>query len=398
MELSNHRVLVFGRFETGLAIMRSLGMEGVNFLSIDYKKDVGWYSRYGKKSLCPHPNDEVNLLKWVKDNFTKDRRRIAFISNDSFLNFFIHNRDILGRYFSVEMPSNETLIQIQDKLSQYSLCMNFGISAPRTIEVKEGLDITDFPFPAFLKGKEVDSWRKYFGGSKKGFVINSKSHFDDIIAKIPLQEVPVVLQELIIGPDDNHFKYCAYRDSNGVIVAEFMLQKMIQYPVHYGIGASVKSVFDERLLVVGRRLFNEINFCGVGSAEFKLDARDGEYKLIELNPRYWQQNYLPTKCGVNFPILQYKNFMGHPEYTQREYRIDVLWRNGLLTLYALMDYLRMGRHQFSSRLKMLKGEMVYSHFELNDIKPWLNHIEYGLVFLKLPYLLIRSFICSEKKT
>ena len=397
MDLSHHSVIVFGRFETGLAIMRSLGEAGVKFLSIDYKKDVGWYSRYGSKSLCPKPVDESSLLDWVSRNFNPDRQRIAFVSNDGFLNFFSRNRDYLAKYFSLEMPSAETLNRIQDKLLQYDLCIELGVPAPKTIEVTVGIDVSNFPFPAFLKGKDVNTWRKYFGGNQKGFVISSKSHFDDFMKHFPLHQVSVILQELIQGPDENHYKYCAYRDGSGKIVAEFMLQKIIQYPVHFGIGASVKSVFNEKLLIEGRKLFHEINYCGVGSAEFKLDERDGVFKLIELNPRYWQQNYLSTTCGINFPSLQYGRFLGNRVCVHSEYRRGVMWRNGLLTLYALTEYFRMGRLDFLSRIKMLRGRTVYSHLDLADIKPWLNHIEYGIVILKLPFILLRLFIRSGRK-
>ena len=56
---------------------------------------------------------------------------------------------------------------------------------------------------------------------------------------------------------------------------------------------------------MGKRFLESIGYRGIGSAEFKRDERDGELKLIELNPRYWQQAALAERCGVNFPLAQY---------------------------------------------------------------------------------------------
>jgi predicted ATP-grasp superfamily ATP-dependent carboligase len=37
--------------------------------------------------------------------------------------------------------------------------------------------------------------------------------------------------------------------------------------------------------------------------EFKKDIRDGEYKLMEINPKFWGSLDLSIACGVNFPKL-----------------------------------------------------------------------------------------------
>ena len=46
-----------------------------------------------------------------------------------------------------------------------------------------------------------------------------------------------------------------------------------------------------------------MGYHGIAHIEFKLDARDGVYKLMEINPRGWQFSYLATVCGVNLPYL-----------------------------------------------------------------------------------------------
>jgi len=79
-------------------------------------------------------------------------------------------------------------------------------------------------------------------------------------------------------------------------------------------------------------LMTEMKWRGVAEAEFKIDARDGVPKLMEVNPRFWAYLRLPVACGVNFPHLMYKLCTGegfdmvdeYPEgvgYINARYRI-----------------------------------------------------------------------------
>lgn len=46
--------------------------------------------------------------------------------------------------------------------------------------------------------------------------------------------------------------------------------------------------------------------------EFKSDFRDGQYKLLDVNPRAWGWHSLCAPCGVDFPYLAYREALGEP--------------------------------------------------------------------------------------
>jgi predicted ATP-grasp superfamily ATP-dependent carboligase len=336
------------------------------------------------------------LLKWIKENLLQYNRPLVFISSDDFLNFFSKHRSFLEQYFTLEIPSSQLIDSLQNKYFQYTICIDNNINAPETFIVNESLDSSKLKYPAFLKGLDVNIWRSHFGGSFKGFVIKDEDEYKRITNSYNIQEVPSIIQELIEGPDENHFKYCAYRNAKGDILAEFMLQKLVQFPKGYGIGASVKSIYDSELLEQGRKLFHGINYVGVGSAEFKRDQKDKVLKLIELNPRYWQQNFLATQCGVNFPEIQIQNHQNKEIISKGKYDLGVVWMNRLLTARALAVYLKAGFSSFQKRLRMLKGKKVYSHQFSADQGPFYKEAQYGLVFLKLPFVLLKQIINNRK--
>jgi predicted ATP-grasp superfamily ATP-dependent carboligase len=60
--------------------------------------------------------------------------------------------------------------------------------------------------------------------------------------------------------------------------------------------------------------------------EFKVDPRDNEPKLMELNPRFWGSLALAIHAGVDFPYLLYKMAMGEEFEPVVEYKVGVRCR------------------------------------------------------------------------
>ena len=388
--------IVFGLFETGLGVIRSLGKKGVNILGIDFKNDIGCYSRYVKAIICPHPiEQEKQFIEWIHLTFSGIKGRIpVFFTSDSFLISFSKNREIFSRYFLFNLVDHLLLEQISDKYSQFQLASIAGIDLPATwkINIQSDLDriTNNVHFPLFIKGQDVNSWRKEISGSIKGFLVNNRIELVDKVKMILEKKVPVILQEVIEGPDTNHFKYCSYISSNGDVLAEFTLQKIRQNPIHFGVGAVVESIYKPELIDLGRKLFIGIGFKGIGSAEFKVDNRDGKLKLIEINPRYWQQNYLSTVCGVNFPFINYLNLLQETPEPVNNFKYGVKWVNRYMDFDSFIKYRKEGILTFSSWRKSLKGKKVYPDFTWDDPIPALYEIGFGLKLLKIPKFLFKK--------
>ena len=60
----------------------------------------------------------------------------------------------------------------------------------------------------------------------------------------------------------------------------------------------------------GLRLLKALGFHGISQVEFKRDPRDGRYKLMEVNPRLWQWHGLAAACGVDLPLIAYRDLTG----------------------------------------------------------------------------------------
>ncbi|HEY5596498.1 MAG TPA: ATP-grasp domain-containing protein, partial [Candidatus Bipolaricaulota bacterium] len=98
------------------------------------------------------------------------------------------------------------------------------------------------------------------------------------------------------------------------------------------------------------------SYCGFVGIEFKLDARDGTYRLIEINPRTVSGNQLAISAGIDFPWIGYQYLTGsgleaspvtpfrpQVKYVNEEWDVQAylaLRRSGALSLRGWYDSLR----------------------------------------------------------
>jgi predicted ATP-grasp superfamily ATP-dependent carboligase len=78
---------------------------------------------------------------------------------------------------------------------------------------------------------------------------------------------------------------------------------------------------DRSLVEQSAELLRAMNWQGVAMVEFKLDQRDGQAKLMEVNGRFWGSLQLAVDAGVNFPLLLYRLALGEDVPAQTQYRI-----------------------------------------------------------------------------
>lgn len=393
-----HTAVVLGMFETGLGVVRSLGKKGVKVFGFDFKRDIGFYSKYITAEICPHPLDKQEDFVRFMIKFADGckEKPALFITSDNFLLSVSRNIKKLSDHYLINMPKPSLIESISDKHKQYLLVEKGGIPVPKTYlpksinALKKLAD--DIEYPVFIKALEVNSWREHISSTLKGFVVKNK---DDLFHNYELifrKNCSAIIQEIIKGPDTNNHKVCLYINSKKEVLAGFTLFKIRQDPIHFGVGSCVESRINRELMNLGIELFKKIGYIGVGSAEFKRDIRDGQYKLIELNPRYWQQNSLTEKCGLDFAFINYLDLIKQNPKSQKSFREGVKWVNIYMDFNSFLSYRKEKTLKFTTWLKSLRGPKIFSDFAWNDLKPFFYEFRFGLKLFKIPkYLFKRIF-------
>ena len=125
-----------------------------------------------------------------------------------------------------------------------------------------------------------------------------------------------------------------------------------------------------------------INFYGLVEVEFRLDPRDGQYKLLDVNARTWGYHSLGQAAGVDFPYMLYLDQLGKPVSCSRA-RTGVCWVRLLTDFPVGIHGSLLKRWGFWQYLQSLCGADTEAVFDAHDLLPSLA--EAALI----PYLFLK---------
>jgi predicted ATP-grasp superfamily ATP-dependent carboligase len=299
--------------------------------------------------------------------------------------FVSEYREILGIYFKFAMPNKVLMRQLLNKKTQYSLAEKMGISLPKTFYPDKLGAVKDLDgkidYPVILKPIYSIKWRKVYGVTKVQLV-HSREELINAYRKIKQFNLEVMIQEVVVGPDTNHYKICLYLNKDSEPLLLFTLKKMRNYPCYFGVGSAVESQWYPEVADLGLHFLKGIKYVGVGSIEFKKDIRDNQLKMIELNSRLWLQNSLAERCGMNFPYTQYLDLIEEKVEQQSDFNEGIKWIYIGSDFASFKGYHKDKRLSYINWFKSLRGKKTFAVFAWDDMKPFLHSIEFGLVILK----------------
>jgi D-aspartate ligase len=295
----------------GLAAIRSLGRAGIPVLALDHRRSaLGFRSRYAKAVLCPDPQDErafVSFLTELGDGL--ERPAPVLPTHDEPLNAIARGRRRLGDRFRYPFPSWEALSRVQSKRAQLEAAAEAGVAVPRTLHpgsVEEArLAAAELGYPVLVKPSATEGYRRRFA---RPFRCENERELDQAYAQTEAYE-PMV-QEVIPGGDEELYTLGSYLAEDGEPLGLFCGRKLRQTPPRVGTCRVGEAVWIDDVVRQGLALLLALGFHGISQVELKRDPRDGELKLMEVNPRLWQWHGLAAACGVDVPLLAYRDLVG----------------------------------------------------------------------------------------
>lgn len=304
-----------------LAVTRSLGRHGIPVIALGQEEQsITFHSRYASEHLVyPDPvSDEPGFLRTVLALGQRQRaagmRTVVFPTSDRIVKCFSDHREQLAAFFEIYMPSRDAVEASLDKLAQYRVAERIGVPYPRTYsngdharlvaDLASGRAVT----PLFLKARVplADHSLARFRRMKLETADDAIRQF----AEAESLHVPFVVQEIIPGGDDQLFTLGSTMNARGEFVSAFTGRKLRQMPPGFGICRVGESLPVPIMAELGRRLLAEIGFHGISQVEFKFDARDQKYKLMEVNPRSWSWIGLPIELGADLPWAMFCEALG----------------------------------------------------------------------------------------
>lgn len=102
--------------------------------------------------------------------------------------------------------------------------------------------------------------------------------------------------------------------------------RQLTYPVQGGIGAVNVTTNEPRMLRMAASLLETVEWHGPALIEFKLDSRDGTYRLLEVNPKFWGTTALSIRAGIDFPSMACRMAVSGDIEPVFDYRVGLTYR------------------------------------------------------------------------
>lgn len=281
-----------------------------NILKIRYRENL-WDEKVFLEELDLYFNEH------------KKEKILLVSSNETYGEFIAKNKAKLKKKFFFNYPSVKLQHTLVNKEDFYKTYADYDIDLPRSIYYDctkdEKINEGDITFPVIVKPANVILFKHIsFAGKKKIYKLENMEELNDVIDKFKKGNYTdtIIIQEYIPGDDSHLFDAVVYADKNKkvkmVSFAQIGLQehapRMIGNAAVIINGYSQYPGVEEQIEKI-RKFTEKIGYQGFAEFDMKYDARDGKYKVMEINARQGRCSYYIVPAGFNLIELLYKDLI-----------------------------------------------------------------------------------------
>ncbi|MFF4566058.1 ATP-grasp domain-containing protein [Streptomyces sp. NPDC001435] len=234
--------------------------------------------------------------------------------------------------------------RLASKQGLHELCMEHGIPSPTASFPQSYDEIVDFAekarFPVVAKNREAFVRRKRPAVNGTTRIATREGLLT--LARDWGERPGVILQEYLPREEAEDWIVHACFDADSAPLAMFTGVKVRSWPPHAGMTANAYVVDNPELADLAARFIKQIGFSGIIDLDLRFDRRDGQYKLLDFNPRMGAQFRLfENESGVDVVRAMHLNLTGRtvPEGEQRAGHRYIVEN---IDLPALLAYRRSG--------------------------------------------------------
>jgi D-aspartate ligase len=357
----------------GLGIARSLGMLGVPVYSIVEDRFVPVAaSRYLAGSFVwnTHGLRNPQLVEGLAFIGTALKRPTILIPTDDFAAILIAEESAaLRQWFVFPKIQGDLPRCLATKRRLHTLCTEMNVPSPPTFAPKSLSDvralIERITFPVVVKASAA--WLASVSNTR---LVHSPSELLDIYCRAESEQLSnLLIQEYISDGEDWFFH--GYCDAKSECLAGFTGRKLRSCPPQAGITTLGKSVSNDTLSLHSERLLKAILYTGIMDIDYRFDRRDGQYKLLDFNPRIGAQFRLfQDSETLDVARALYRDLTGHSVRKSRQ--ID-----GRSFIVELQDcrasFYHFRRRELSALnwLRSVRDCKEFAWLRLNDPLPFL---------------------------
>jgi predicted ATP-grasp superfamily ATP-dependent carboligase len=256
----------------------------------------------------------------------------------------------------------------------FDLATAHGVPTPRTIFPRSLEDVLEYatrgPFPVMLKG--IYGNRLQMRTRKKMAIIQTREELIEAYKTMEDPESPnLMLQEYIPGNDDQVYIFNGYFNRESACLFGLTGHKIRQFPIHVGCASLGVCRWVEDVATTTTRFMKAVGYRGILDIGYRLDPRDGQYKVLDINPRVGQAFRLFAAANDHdVARALYLDFTGQPQPSAVG-RDGRRWVIEDFDLISSLHYYQEGTLRPWQWLRSFKGVEERAWFSWKDPAPFL---------------------------
>ncbi len=382
--------VVLKLFHGGLAIARTLGRMGVRVHGVHAnRRTPAATSRYlaGIEEIDIDLAPPARAVERLVALGRRLRGRPLLIAVEDTGAMFVadHAEELAATFRFPALPSGLAR-SLSNKQGMAELCQLHGVPTAATTFPTSRADVERFAeetaFPVVLKGIDADRLQRH-----KGVRVVFASDRDELLREYGRLETPdepnLMLQEYIPGDRTCTWMFNGYFDETSECLFGVTGQKIRQYPPYTGfttLGILAENAEVER---VTREFMRAIGYRGVLDIGYRYDARDGRYKLLDVNPRVGTTFRLfVSRTGADVVRCLYLDLTGQ-QVPSDDARSGRKWLIENHDLFSSAVYFRNRELTPLQWVRSLRGIEEAAWFARDDLRPFRAMIRHSA---KAPFI------------
>lgn len=369
-------VLILGVHYGSLGIARSLGRLGVRVHGVhDDLKSSAFASRYFvRRHHWDFPgasaDSSVEFLLALRSEL--GRGAVLVPTTDDTAQLIADRAAELREVYRFQDNSPALVRGLRRKWELFLLTTRHGVPTPKTLlprSVQEARRIADqIGFPLLLKAS--DGARLETRAQKKMVIVRTEGELAENYSRLEDPADPnLMLQEYIPGGDDTVWMFNGYFNRKSECVAGFTGKKLRQHPIHTGATSLGICLRNDAVHEMTTDFMSTLGYQGIIDMGYRFDARDGRYKLLDVNPRIGATFRLFVGAdGTDVARLLYLDLTDQPLPSTALVE-GRKWLDENRDYFSLREYRREGSLTIATWLRSFRGVHETVWLAYDDLMP-----------------------------
>jgi D-aspartate ligase len=362
-----------------LGIIRSLGRLGITVHAVDARtRRSAARSRYLRHRFVfdmEHATPQATV-DYLLDVGRRIGRPTVLIPTWDQTSLVVSDyQDVLSERFLIPRQPAKLAESLANKKEMHFLAREHLVPTPDVTIPTSVQDVirfaSDATFPVMLKG--IDGHRLTKRTGRKMVIVDRP---EDLVSLYQEMEDPadpnLMLQEYIPGGERDVWMFNGYFDSESECRIGFTGRKLRQTPVYTGVTSLGVCQANDVVRATTTRWMKELGYRGVLDIGYRFDSRDGQYKVLDANPRIGATFRLfVARNGLDVARALYLDLTGQPvpPAEQIEGRKWILEGGDI---ESALRYRRDGKLTIRGWAASLKGVQETAHFARDDLAPFVD--------------------------